>query len=99
FGGHSDVYANLVTSRHPDWERALMLAMPSAVLVGIEALRRAGWTTQVPQHPTVAVKAGHPTFKTRYFDVISRTPRWFDQVAPGISAESPGDLRALRPAW
>lgn len=99
FGGHSDVYANLVASRHPDWEKALMMAMPSAVLVGIEALRRAGWTTQVPQRPTVAVEAGRPMFKTSYFDVISRTPRWFDQVAPGILGESPGDLRALRPAW
>jgi hypothetical protein len=99
FGGHSDIYANLLASRHPDWERALIMAMPSAVLVGIEALHRAGWTTQVPQHPTVAVKAGHPVFKTGHCNVVTRTPRWFDQVAPGISVDSPEDLRALRPAW
>lgn len=98
-GGHSDVYANLLASRHPDWERALMMAMPSAVLVGIEVMRRAGWTTQVPQRPTVAVKAGHAVFKTDHFDVVTRTPRWFDQVAPGILGDSPQELRALRPAW
>jgi hypothetical protein len=40
-GGHSDVYANLLASRHSDWEGAVVMAMPSAVLVGIEALRRA----------------------------------------------------------
>ncbi len=99
FGGHSDVYANLLASRHPDWERALIMAMPSALLIGIEALRRAGWTTQVPQRPTVAVKAGHAVFKTEHFDVVTRTPRWFDQVAPGILGASPEGLRALRPAW
>jgi hypothetical protein len=98
-GGHSDVYANLLASRHPDWERAVTMAMPSAVLVGIEVLRRAGWTTQLPPRPTVAIKAGHAVFKTDRFDVATRTPRWFDQVAPGILGESPHELRALRPAW
>jgi hypothetical protein len=98
-GGHSDIYANLLASRHPDWERALTMAMPSAVLVGIEVLRRAGWTTQVPQRPTVAVKAGHALFKTDHFDVLTRTPRWFDQVAPAIVGDSAQELRSLRPAW
>ena len=32
-GGHSDVFANLVVGREPDWEAGLRLAMPSAVLV------------------------------------------------------------------
>jgi len=98
-GGHSDIYANLLMSRHPDWAKALTMAMPSAVLVGIEVLRRAGWTTQMPQLPAVAVKAGHPVFKTRHFEVLTRSPRWFDQVAAGISGESPEELPALRPAW
>jgi hypothetical protein len=98
-GGHSDVYANLLASRHPDWEGAVVMAMPSAVLVGIEALRRAGWTTQLAQRPTVAVKSGHPRFKTEHFDLVSRDPLWFDQVAPGIEASSDEGLRTLRPAW
>lgn len=99
FGGHSDIYANLLASRHPDWERALVMAMPSAVLIGIEAMRRAGWTTQVLQRPMVAVKAGRAVFKTERFDVAAHTPVWFDQIAPGISGDSPEQLRVLRPAW
>ena len=98
-GGHSDIYANLIAGRHPDWDRALTMAMPSAVLIGIEVLRRAGWTTQVLQRPTVAVKAGYAVFKTDHFDVVTRTPRWFDQVAPGILGDSARELRSLRPAW
>ena len=83
-GGHSDAYANLLASRHPDWEGAVVMAMPSAGLVGIEALRRAGWTTQLVQRPTVAVKSGHLMFQTEHFDVVNRDPHWFDHVAPGI---------------
>ena len=98
-GGHSDVYANLLTSAHPDWEGAVVIAMPSAVLIGIEALRRAGWTTQLVQRPTVAVKSGYPMFKTDHFDVVTRDPHWFDQAAPGIEGSTAEGLRALRPAW
>ncbi len=98
-GGHSDIYANLLASRHPDWEGAVVMAMPSAVLVGIEALRRAGWTTQLLQRPTVAVKSGYPMFKTDHFDLVIRDPYWFDQVAPGIEGSTGEGLRALRPAW
>ena len=98
-GGHSDVYANLLASRHPDWEAALVMAMPSAVLIGIEALRRAGWTTQLVQRPTVAVKSGYPTFKTGHFDLVTRDPYWFDQAAPGIEGSAAEGLRTLRPAW
>ena len=98
-GGHSDVYANLLASRHPDWEGAVVMAMPSAVLVGIEALRRAGWTTQLLQRPTVAVKSGCPMFKTDHFDLVTRDPYWFDQVAPGIEGSAGEGLRTLRPAW
>jgi len=98
-GGHSDVYANLLASRHPDWEGGVVMAMPSAVLIGIEALRRAGWTTQLVQCPTIAVKSGYPMFKTDHFDLVSRDPHWFDQVAPGIEGSASEGLRTLRPAW
>jgi hypothetical protein len=98
-GGHSDVYANLLAGRHPDWEGAVVMAMPSAVLVGIEALRRAGWTTQLVQRPTVAVKSGCPVFKTDHFDPVTRDPHWFDQVASGIEGSPDEGLRTLRPAW
>ena len=98
-GGHSDVYANLLASRHPDWEGAVAMAMPSAVLIGIEALRRAGWTTQLVQRPMVAVKSGYPMFKTDRFDVVTRDPHWFERVAPGIEGGAGEGLRTLRPAW
>lgn len=98
-GGHSDVYANLLANRHPDWEGAVVMAMPSAVLVGIEALRRAGWTTQLVQRPTLAVKFGHPMFKTDHFDLVTRDLQWFEQVAPGIEGSVGEGLRTMRPAW
>ncbi|MHB1871739.1 MAG: hypothetical protein ACYCT1_12940 [Steroidobacteraceae bacterium] len=98
-GGHSDVYANLFASRHPDWEGAVVIAMPSAVLIGIEALRRAGWTTQLVQRPTIAVKSGYPVFRTDHFDVANRDLHWFTQVAPGIESRTGEGLRTLRPAW
>lgn len=98
-GGHSDIYSNMLVSRHSDWDRALIMAMPSAVLIGIEALRREGWTTQVPQRSTVAVKSGLPVFKTDRFEVITRAPRWFNRIAPGIVSGSWDELPVLRPAW
>lgn len=98
-GGHSDVYANLLAGRDPDWEGAVVIAMPSAVLIGIEALRRAGWTTQLVQRPTIAVKSGCPMFQTEHFDAVNRDPHWFDQVAPGIEGSPDAGLRTLRPAW
>jgi len=98
-GGHSDVYANLLASRHPDWEGAVVIAMPSAVLIGIEALRRAGWTTQLLQRPTIAVKFSSPMFKTDHFEVVNRDPHWFNQVAPAIEGHPREGLRILRPAW
>ncbi len=51
-GGHSDVFANMLMTRQPNWEQALLLAMPSALLVGVEALRQAGWVTQVQHNPS-----------------------------------------------
>ena len=98
-GGHSDVHAILLAGRHPDWEEAVVMAMPSAVLVGIEALRRAGWTTQLVQRPTVAVKSGHPVFKTDHFNLMTRNPHWFNQVTSGTEVNRSGGLRTLRPAW
>jgi hypothetical protein len=97
-GGHSDVFANLLTHPRPDWEQALRMAMPSAVVMGVEALRRAGWTTQVPHRPTVAVNARQPVFKAEAFDITAREPVWFEQVRPGLQEGGAG-LPRLSPAW
>ena len=96
-GGHSDVFANVLTSANPNWEKALLMAMPSAVIIGIEVLRRAGWTTQIPTRPCVAVNPKHPVFNTDWFDVQARPLSWFVTVAAGIIQE--GALPMLAPAW
>ena len=98
-GGHSDVYANLVLNRHPQWERAVLMAMPSAVLVGIEVLRRAGWTTQIPARPQVAVNARQRHYRVNPYEIDFRGARWFKQTAQGIVHHGHGVLPSLHPAW
>jgi len=97
-GGHSDVYANCLTGQSPDWEGALKLAMPSAILIGIEALRRAGWTTQIPQTPAVAVNPQKPVFRVDHFQIERRSSAWFEKAQSGVRDADDG-LRVLRPAW
>lgn len=98
-GGHSDVFANLLRNPHPDWEKALQMAMPSAVIVGVEALRRAGWTTQVPSRPEVAVDATGPVFSTERFVIKSRSPSWFETVHDGLVGDRRLGPPVLSPAW
>lgn len=98
-GGHSDVFANMVVEMKPNWESALVLARPSAVIVGIECLRRAGWTTQIPRAPDVAISTVLPVFASEHFVVSQRLPGWFIEVASGASEGSKHLARALRPAW
>jgi hypothetical protein len=98
-GGHSDVYANLLMNPAPDWGKAVMIAMPTATTIGIEALRLAGWTTQVPHRPTVAVNSRQGVFSIEPFDIAARDPKWFESVAGGIQGERALGLPALRPAW
>lgn len=92
-GGHSDVFANTLVQPQPDWDAALRLAMPSAVVVGIEALRRAGWTTQVPHLPEVVVQAGGPRYAIEHFTVKPKPAPWFEDSRPGIQDH------CLSPAW
>jgi hypothetical protein len=95
-GGHSDVFVNLLKDP-PDWEGALKEAMPSAVIIGIEALRHAGWVTQIQPRPTVAVNATQSVFSVDRFDVTPRSANWFDLVRSGI--QRTGGLARLNPAW
>ena len=96
-GGHSDVFANLLVQPKPDWERALVRAMPSAMIIGVDALRRAGVTTQIPARPEAAVDKTHRVFQTQQFDIVQKSPEWFKIVEPGIYRE--GGIRALKPEW
>lgn len=93
------MFANLLINRHADWEKALLLSMPSAVVIGIEALRQAGWTTQIPQVPTVAVNAKQSVFSTDHFEIKARDPKWFEVTRAGITDASKEGLPVLAPAW
>lgn len=98
-GGHSDVFVNLLTNTDPDWPAAVRLAMPSAILIGAEALRQAGWSTQIEQRPDLAVNSEHGQFTLPTFNVMPRKPRWFNTVLAGIAAPEGRGLPVLRPAW
>jgi hypothetical protein len=98
-GGHSDVFANLLADRRPNWGKALLMAMPSAVVVGIDALRQAMWTTQEPNRPVVAVNSQHSMFTTEYFEIQPRDPKWFELVLNGITKNDKEGPRVLSPAW
>jgi len=98
-GGQSDVFVNLLANPRPDWGKALLAAMPSAVVIGIEPLRLSGWTTQIPHRPSVAVNARQPVFKTEKFEVNSRDSAWFDTVRGGVSGDKNIGLPSLSPAW
>lgn len=98
-GGHSDVFANVLMGERVNWEQALRMAMPSAVLVGVEALRRAGWTTQVPVTPTAAVRADQPVYRVNPFAIEARGRSWFATVLPGLPPAEPAALPVLAPAW
>lgn len=98
-GGHSDVHANLLKDPAPNWERAVLMAMPTAVIIGVEALRREGWTTQIQRRPALAVNRTRPMFDVEPVDVIPRAPGWFEAIRPGIRDHRPAALPVLRPAW
>ena len=97
-GGHSDVFVNLLMHQGADWETAMQMAMPSAVVIGLEALRRAGWITQIPHVPTIAVDASQPVFATPHFEVSRRSPAWFVSARPGRT-QPESTLPVLSPAW
>ena len=98
-GGQSGIYANLVVDKDPQWESALRMIMPTAVVIGIEILRRAGWTTQIPYVPTVAVNAAKRVCKVEHFNVEALPPEWYDLMACGIRENEAGALPYLTPAW
>lgn len=98
-GGHSDVYANLLLAPHPNWEKAARLAMPSATLIGLESLRRAGWITQIVQRPQVAVSMLDRRYAIEPYEVVTRPPSWFECCRAAILRQGPEALPVLHPAW
>ena len=97
-GGRSDVHMNLVRSPHTNPELALRRAFPQAVLVGVDRLRAAGWTTQIPALPEVAITLTSSRYNIDGFTLAVRTDKWFQIVKPGVDKVADG-IDRLRPAW
>lgn len=90
---------NLVLSnRSPNRHAALRRACPHALQVGVDLLREAGWTTQIPTSIEIAVPASSPVYSLQGFDMRKRPDAWFVRVAPGVQKMAQG-LDRLNPAW
>lgn len=98
-GGHSDVFFNLLTHPEPDLPAAVRMVMPTATIVGTEALRQAGWSTQIDQRPDLAVSNDQAQFTLSAFNVTPRSPKWFDTTRAGMAPAEGLGLSVLRPAW
>jgi hypothetical protein len=97
-GGRSDVHMNLVRNRQLNPALALRRAYPQAVKLGVDVLREAGWTTQIPSTVEVAVPTGSSMHALAGFALSTRTAKWYQRIAPGMERVQHG-LDSLRPAW
>jgi hypothetical protein len=105
FGGKSGIVMNLV--RRPDaradgalWERALLKAMPSAIIGGHEVLADSGLTTQVTHQRYVLVSNTDSLYEVEGAEVHRRPVPWLNRlVRTGAVIDSePGVLAPrLRP--
>lgn len=97
-GGRSDVHMNLVQNRQINPEQALRRAYPRAVKVGLDVLRQAAWTTQIPSAVDVALPKGSGLHQIEGFHLQLRSAVWYDCVAPGLLKVTRG-IDQLQPAW
>lgn len=97
-GGRSDVHMNLVRNRQVNPEAALRRAFPHSVKVGVDLLREAGWTTQIPSKIEIAVPQTNSLYALDDFSLTTRTDKWFERVAEGVDRVRDGVDR-LRPSW
>ena len=97
-GGRSDIHMNLVRNPHINPELALRRAFPLAILVGVDRLRAAGWTTQIPTLPEVAIGLTSSRYSINGFALTVRPEKWFQTVKPGVEKVA-GGIDRLRPAW
>ena len=97
-GGRSDVHMNLVRNREVSAEVALRRAYPRAIKVGVDVLRQAGWTTQIPSAVDVAIPRSSVPHAVDGFVLSRRPERWYALVMPGVDKVTSG-LDQLKPAW
>lgn len=97
-GGRSDVHMNLVVNPQVNPEAALRRAFPLSCRLGVDVLREAGWTTQIPSRPEVAVPSDGPIYAVQDFELVQRSQGWFRKVLHGVEFVH-GGVDRLRPAW
>jgi len=104
-GGKSGIFVNLV--RNPGaasdarvWERALLKAMPSAMIGGYEVLAESGLTTQVTHQRYVIVSNIDGAYEIDGAEVHRRPVPWLNRLVRegAVIAEAPGEIvPRLRP--
>lgn len=82
-----------------DPESLLQQSMPLAVVIGIEALRREGWTTQIPYRLDIAVECESAEFQDERFVIQLRTAAWFNAISPYLKGDRTLGIPWLSPAW
>jgi hypothetical protein len=75
------------------------MVMPTAVVTGLEVLRRAGWITQIPYLPTITVSGNERNYEVSRFSITVQTSAWFEYFSPGIIDGVDVALPFLAPAW
>lgn len=97
-GGRSDVHMNLLRNAQASPLLALRRAYPQAVKIGMDVLREAGWTTQIPSVIDIAVPSGSTLHHLPGFALTTRTAKWYASVSSGTEHAAHG-IDRLQPAW
>jgi hypothetical protein len=104
-GPRSGIYFNLLANPLAASEYridALLMAYPSAMLMGESVLHAAGWITQIPQQVHVAVEKRRSYVQMTGFALHPKPLDWFKTVAvlkPAQAKFNTYGLRTLPPAW
>lgn len=104
-GPRSGIYFNLLANPLAADEHrigALLMAYPSAMLMGESVLHAAGWITQIPQQLHVAVEKRRSYVQLTGIALHAKPLGWFKTVAvlqPREAKFNTYGLRTLPPAW
>ena len=104
-GPRSGIYFNLLANPLAANEHrvgALLMAYPSALLMGESVLHAAGWITQIPQQVHVAVEKRRSYVQLNGIALHPKPLDWFKTVAilqPKQARFNTFGLRSLPPAW
>jgi hypothetical protein len=104
-GPRAGIYFNLIANSAAAEEHrivALLMAYPSALLMGESVLHAAGWITQIPAEIQVAVEKRLSYRRIHGFVINPRTIQWFvtaQIIAPDKAKFATYGLRSLTPAY